>query len=160
MGTTIGIRREDKNEWERRVPLIPSDIADLQRDHDLDFIVQPSPIRVFTDADYTAAGLTVNEDISDADIVVAVKEIPTAMLQAKTVYLCFSHTVKGQSYNMPLLQRFLDVGATLIDYELIADEQKRRLIFFSRHAGYAGAIETLVALGQRLEHQGLTTPLL
>ena len=30
MGVTIGIRREDKNKWERRVPLIPGDVADLQ----------------------------------------------------------------------------------------------------------------------------------
>lgn len=160
MGVTIGIRREDKNRWERRVPLIPTDIADLQRQHDLDFIIQPSPIRVFTDTDYTAAGLVVQEDISSAGIVIAVKEIPAAMLQAKTVYLCFSHTIKGQSFNMPLLQRFLDVGATLLDYELIADEKKQRLIYFSLYAGYAGTIETLVALGERLEHQGLPTPLL
>jgi len=27
MGMTIGIRREDKNEWERRVPLTPAAIA-------------------------------------------------------------------------------------------------------------------------------------
>ena len=29
MGVTIGIRREDKNEWERRVPLVPADLAEL-----------------------------------------------------------------------------------------------------------------------------------
>ncbi len=160
MDVTIGIRREDKNEWERRVPLVPSDVADLMRDNDLDFIVQPSPIRVFTDEDFSAAGVTVAEDISTADIVVAVKEVPISMVQEKTVYLCFSHTIKGQAYNMPLLRRFLDTGATLIDYERIADEQNRRLIFFSLHAGYAGAIETLVALGQRLKTQGTETPLL
>ncbi|RKZ91112.1 MAG: hypothetical protein DRQ40_10260 [Gammaproteobacteria bacterium] len=160
MGATIGIRREDKNKWERRVPLVPADLAELQRNHDLDFIVQPSPIRVFTDADYVGAGIKVQEDLTAADVVVAVKEVPIDMVQEKTVYLCFSHTIKGQDYNMPLLQRCLDVGATLIDYERIADEQNRRLIFFSLHAGYAGAIETLVALGSRLEQQGLTTPLL
>jgi alpha-aminoadipic semialdehyde synthase len=160
MGVTIGIRREDKNEWERRVPLVPSDLATLQRDHDLDFVVQPSPIRVFGDTDYSAAGITVAEDLNPAAIVVAVKEVPADLLRDRTVYLCFSHTIKGQDHNMPLLQRFLDVGATLIDYELISDERNRRLIYFSLHAGYAGAIETLVALGQRLEYQGLTTPLL
>ena len=26
---TIGIRREDKNEWERRVPLVPGDVLEL-----------------------------------------------------------------------------------------------------------------------------------
>lgn len=160
MGVTIGIRREDKNEWERRVPLVPADLATLAKAHDLNFVVQPSPIRVFTDADFTDVGITVAEDLSPADIIVAVKEVPIDMVQEKKVYLCFSHTIKGQDYNMPLLKRFLNVGATLIDYERIADEQNRRLIFFSLHAGYAGTIETLVALASRLEHQGLTTPLL
>jgi len=87
MGVTVGIRREDKNKWERRVPLIPADVADLQRDHKINFIVQPSPIRVFSDTDYENAGVAVNEDITSANIVVAVKEIPEEMLREKTVYL-------------------------------------------------------------------------
>lgn len=160
MGAVIGIRREDKNKWERRVPLVPADLADLKKKHDVDFIVQPSPIRVFTDDDYRAAGITVDEDLSSADVIFAVKEIPLSMLQGKKAFVYFSHTVKGQDYNMPMLQHLLDEGATLIDYERIADEQNRRLIFFSIHAGYAGMIESLVALGLRLELQGRKTPLL
>ncbi len=160
MGAVIGIRREDKNKWERRVPLVPADLADLKKKHDVDFIIQPSPIRVFTDDDYRAAGLTVDEDLSSADIIFAVKEIPLSLLQGKKAFVYFSHTVKGQDYNMPMLQHLLDEGATLIDYERIADEQNRRLIFFSIHAGYAGMIESLVALGLRLELQGRKTPLL
>ncbi len=160
MGAVIGIRREDKNKWERRVPLVPADLADLQKKHDIDFIIQPSPIRVFTDEDYISSGLKVDEDISPADIVFAVKEIPMTMLKGKKVFVYFSHTVKGQDYNMPMLQLLLDEGATLIDYERIADEQNRRLIFFSIHAGYAGMIESLVCMAQRLELQGKKTPLL
>lgn len=160
MGAVIGIRREDKNEWERRVPLVPADLAELKKNHDVDFIIQPSSIRVFKDDDYLSAGLKVDEDLSDADIVFAVKEIPMSMLDEKKAYVYFSHTVKGQDYNMPMLQHLLDKGATLIDYERIADEQNRRLIFFSIHAGYAGMIESLVALGLRLELQGRRTPLL
>ena len=159
MGVTIGIRREDKNQWERRVPLTPDDIAMLRHAHDLEFIVQPSTIRIFSDEQYATAGATISEDLAPADIVVAVKEIPLNELREKTVYLYFSHTIKGQAHNMPMLQHLLDMGATLIDYERVADEQNRRLIFFSLHAGYAGAIETLRALGQRLEVNGLTTPL-
>ena len=49
-----------------------------------------------------------------------------------------------------MLQHLLDSGSTLIDYERIADEQNRRLIFFSVHAGYAGMIESLVCLAQRM----------
>lgn len=159
MGVTIGIRREDKNRWERRVPLAPPDVAALRAAHDLTFIVQPSPIRVFADDEYAAAGATVAEDLSRAGIVVAVKEIPLELLRERTTYLFFSHTVKGQKYNMPLLQRILDLGATLIDYERIVNEQNRRLIFFSLHAGYAGIVETLAALGRRLAAQGRATAL-
>ncbi len=159
MGVTIGIRREDKNKWERRVPLIPGDIETLRARHDLAFVVQPSPIRVYGDEEYVAAGAEVGEDLTRAGVVVAVKEVPLELLQARTAYLFFSHTVKGQRYNMPLLQRILDVGATLIDYERIVNEQNRRLIFFSLHAGYAGMVETLAALGRRLAAQGRPTPL-
>lgn len=160
MGLTIGIRREDKNEWERRVPLVPADLADLKRDHDIAFLVQPSGIRVFGDEEYRQAGVTVGEDLAAADVVFAVKEIPVALLTGRRVFVYFSHTVKGQAYNMAMLKHLLDQGATLIDYEKIADEKNRRLIFFSLHAGYAGMIESLVCLGRRFAWQGKQTPLL
>lgn len=159
VGVTIGIRREDKNKWERRVPLVPSDVADLRHRHALTFLVQPSPLRVFADDEYAAAGAVVSEELAPAGVVVAVKEIPLELLRERTVYLFFSHTVKGQKYNMPLLQRILDLGATLIDYERIVNEQNRRLIFFSLHAGYAGVIEALGALGRRFASQGRLSPL-
>ena len=160
MGVTIGIRREDKNEWERRVPLVPADLVELNKDPNLTFTIQPSGIRVFTDDEYRQAGIKVEEGLDDADIVVAVKEIPIDVLQEKKVYFFFSHTIKGQPYNMPLLQHLLDTKSTLIDYERIADEQNRRLIFFSVHAGYAGMIESLVCLARRMEYNGVKTPLL
>lgn len=50
---------------------------------------------------------------------------------------------------MPLLRRLMELGCTLIDYERIVDDQGRRLVFFGRHAGLAGMIDTLWALGQR-----------
>ncbi|MCP4574373.1 MAG: hypothetical protein GY838_18620 [bacterium] len=159
MSKVVGIRREDKSEWERRVPLVPADVQTLRRDHGLEFVIQPSSIRVFKDDEYEAAGADVSEDLSGVDVLIAVKEVPAAQILSGRSHLFFSHTVKGQDYNMPLLRHVLDVGATLIDYERIADEQNRRLIFFSIHAGYAGTIETLWALGQRLKLEGRDTPL-
>ena len=35
MSFTIGIRREDKNEWERRVPLVPEHIKEFKEKHDI-----------------------------------------------------------------------------------------------------------------------------
>ncbi|MBP1599040.1 MAG: alanine dehydrogenase/PNT domain protein [Acidobacteria bacterium] len=159
MTVTIGIRREDKNEWERRVPFIPADLAALQSRCGLRFLVQPSPIRVFKDGEYAASGVTLSEDLSSAPLILAIKEIPTELLLPGRVYVCFAHVAKGQAYNMPMLQRYLELGCSLLDYEKITDESNRRLIFFGRHAGYAGMVETLRCLGQRLAAKGLQTPL-
>jgi alanine dehydrogenase len=154
----IGIRREDKNRWERRVPLIPADAAALQA-QGLRLLVQSSPNRVFPDREYTALGVTVAEDLEPADLVLAVKEIPTELLRAGKVYVYFAHVIKGQDHNMAMLQRLLDLGCSLVDYERIVDAQGRRLVFFSLHAGHAGMIDTLWTLGQRWRAQGITTPL-
>ncbi len=118
---TIGIRLEDKNRWERRVPLTPTDAAEVQRASGHEILVQSSPIRVFTDDEYREAGLTVTDDATTADVLVGVKEIPMEMFRPGGVYLCFSHVIKAQDYNMPMLGRLLDVGATLLDYERIVD---------------------------------------
>ena len=154
----IGVRREDKNKWERRVPLIPAHVETLVREHDLRVLVQPSSIRAFSDADYAAAGALVQEDLSAADVIVAVKEIPIDLLQPRKTYLFFSHTIKGQAYNMPLLRRLMELECQLIDYERILDDQNRRLIAFGEYAGLAGMLDTLAALGQRLEWEGIATP--
>jgi len=159
MSNIIGIRREDKNKWERRVPLAPVHVARLVQEHKLKVVVQPSPIRALTEADYAGAGAIVQEDISEAGVVLAVKEIPLELLQANKTYLFFSHTIKGQAYNMPLLQQLLDLNCRLIDYERIVDAQNRRLILFGRYAGLAGMIDTLHTLGQRLAWEGIDTPL-
>ncbi|MCX5737476.1 MAG: bifunctional lysine ketoglutarate reductase /saccharopine dehydrogenase family protein [Proteobacteria bacterium] len=155
-----GIRREDKNRWERRVPLTPEDVGELIARHGLGFHVQPSPIRVFPDERYAAAGATLREDLSDCDLILGVKEVPTALLLPRKGYIFFSHTIKCQPYNMPMLRRLLDLGGTLFDYELIADERGRRLVFFGNFAGLAGMIVTLHALGERLQIEGIPSPFL
>ncbi|MBU1071751.1 hypothetical protein KKG45_00735, partial [bacterium] len=159
MSAVIGIRREDKNKWERRVPLTPDDAAAVQKARGHRIVVQPSPIRVFADDTYRDAGLEVSEAALEADILIGVKEIPPELYRPGKVYVNFSHTIKGQPYNMPLLRRYLELGCSLVDYECIADDEGRRLIFFSLHAGYAGMIESLRALGLRLASRGLATPL-
>jgi len=57
-----------------------------------------------------------------------------------------------------MLKRMMELRCTLIDYERIVDEQGRRLVFFGRQAGQAGMIDTLWALGQRLQAEGIESP--
>lgn len=156
---TIGIRREDKSRWERRVPLVPQDLQALGRQNGVQFVVQPSPIRVFSDEAYRQAGARLAEDLSDCPLVMAVKEIPEHLLQAGKTYLFFSHVIKGQPHNMPMLRRLLELGCTLIDYECITEADGRRLVLFGRHAGLAGMIDSLWALGRRLAAEQVLSPL-
>lgn len=158
MKAIIGIRREDKNLWERRAPLTPDQVASLIRVHGLEVYVQPSEQRIFSDDAYRLAGASVGEDLSRCRTVLAIKEIPVDFYQEGTTYLFFSHTIKGQAHNMPILKRMMEKRCQLIDYERIVDDQGRRLVLFGRHAGLAGMIETLVALGQRLAAEGIETP--
>ncbi len=152
----IGIRREDKDPWEARVPLIPDDVASLTSSGTVEIVVQPSPQRVFTEDEYVRAGARIDEDLSTCDIVVAVKEIPRELFTPGATYAFFSHTIKGQPYNMDMLRRLMELECELIDYERITDHRGQRLIFFSRFAGLAGAIDSLWTLGRRLEWEGLT----
>ncbi|HUU37725.1 MAG TPA: hypothetical protein VMW46_05915, partial [Candidatus Desulfaltia sp.] len=154
----LGIRREDKNPWERRVPIIPVHARELMRELPLEIWIQPSPIRIFADEDYRREGVTVSEDLSPCSVVLAVKEIPATFFRDETVYIFFSHTIKGQPHNMPMLKRMMEHRATLIDYERIVDGKGRRLVFFGRQAGQAGMIDTLWALGKRLRREGIKNP--
>lgn len=153
----IGIRREDKNEWEKRVPLTPSDLKELKLKYGIEAIVQPSNIRFFKDSDYREAGIEVNEDLSSANTIFAVKEIPKELFQANKTYVFFAHVIKGQSYNLPMLKRMMELKCNLIDYERIVNEKNQRLIFFGRFAGLAGIVETLHSFGQKLKLQGYST---
>lgn len=155
----IGIRREDKSRWEARIPLVPDHIRTLGA-QGVEILVQPSSQRVFTDAELEAAGARVQEDLTSASVVLGVKEIPIEVFEPGKTYVFFSHTIKGQPYNMPMLRRMMELGCSLIDYERIADEDGRRLVSFSRFAGLAGMLDTLWVYGRRLAAEGEETPLL
>ncbi|MFP4548606.1 MAG: hypothetical protein ACLFQM_10790 [Fidelibacterota bacterium] len=154
----IGIRREDKNIWEGRVPLVPADIAKLNKEKDLEFFIQPSKIRAFKDKEFEEIGVTVTEDLSDCDMVIAVKEIPVDFFLDNKKYMFFSHTIKGQKENIPILRKILEKRATLIDYEKIIDENNRRLVFFGKYAGISGMIDSFYGYGEKLRLEGISTP--
>jgi len=158
MKTKIGIRREDINKWEKRVPLIPSHARELAGGHALEIQIQPSTIRVFTDDDYRVSGIPVREDISACSIVLALKEIPIERLEKDKVYVFFSHTAKGQSHNMPMLKKMMEMGCTIIDYEKMVNDKGQRVLFFGNYAGHAGMVDTLWALGRRLAVEGVQNP--
>ncbi len=154
----IGIRHESKYAPERRSPLVPSDVSELVKGEGISVFVEKSAKRIFSDREYRDAGAEVVDDVSFCDVILGVKEMPEGYFQEGKTYLYFSHVIKGQPQNMPMLRDLMQSGATLIDYERISDSTGRRLIFFGRHAGYAGMINTLWTLGRRLQVLGYKTP--
>lgn len=57
--------------------------------------------------DYIKAGGIIQEDISEASLIVGVKRPPEGKLIPKKNYAFFSHTIKAQEANMPLLDEIL-----------------------------------------------------
>ncbi|MEA3288406.1 MAG: hypothetical protein U9Q77_13675 [Candidatus Marinimicrobia bacterium] len=158
MTARIGIIGEHKP-GEARIPLTPVQIQQLHTQNpQLSITVQPSEQRKFKDIEFSSIGIEMPADLKAANLVMAVKEIDVKDIHSKQAYLYFSHTIKGQDYNMSMLQHILDVGATLLDYELISDEQDRRLVFFGRHAGLAGMVNSLWSYGQRQAVLGVNSP--
>lgn len=160
MSKFIGIRHEDKYVMERRAPLTPRHVERLIKGKHLDIVVQSSPKRIFTDEEYRQAGARIADNLGECSVILGVKEMPESFFEPGKTYVFFSHVIKGQSYNMPMLKRMMEMGCNLIDYEKIVDEQGRRLIFFGRYAGLAGMINSLWSLGLRLKEHGFDTPFL
>ena len=104
----IGIRREGKNRWERRVPLCPDQVERLVKELGVTVYIQPSTKRVIPNEKYVEAGAIVQEDLSSADIIMGVKEVPVKDLIPEKTYMFFSHTHKGQPYNMIMLRNILE----------------------------------------------------
>ncbi len=139
--------------------MIPEDLKQLKEQFGIHAVIQPSSLRIYPDDAFTQAGATVAEDLSGAGTVFAVKEIPLQLLEKNKTYVYFSHTIKGQPYNMDMLRRLMALKCNLIDYERIVDEKNQRLIFFGTHAGYAGMVETLFAYARKMEMKQVSSAL-
>ena len=146
----IGLIREGKIPSDSRVALTPAQCKWLHKNfEDVKVMVQQSSSRCYSDKEYQLAGVTVQEDISDSDVLLGIKEVPVNMLIAGKTYLFFSHTKKLQSYNQKLIQTIAAKKITLIDYECLEHEDGTRIIGFGFFAGIVGAHNGMMAYGNR-----------
>ena len=150
--TKIGIIREGKVPPDKRVPLSPHECKELLAAYlQLEIIIQPSPIRCYSDQEYLAAGLSLSEDLSNCDYLLGIKEVPLEMLIPNKKYLFFSHTIKKQPHNQKLLKNILEKNIQLIDYECLTDAEHQRVIGFGRYAGVIGAYNGILGYGTRYD---------
>ncbi len=151
-------------QWERRVPLIPSDVSHLTKSG-VRVLVQPSTMRIYKDMEFKSAGAELVEDVSPAHTILGVKEFPMENLIENKAYMIFSHTIKAQAYNMPFLDECLKKRVRLFDYETIRAAPQPgvpgaggRLVAFGKFAGYAGMIDCFRGVGERLLSLGYSSP--
>ncbi|SDE53324.1 Alanine dehydrogenase [Pricia antarctica] len=148
----FGIIRERKNPPDRRVVLSPKACQKVLSTHrNAEIIVEPSPIRTYTDAEYRAAGIVVGPKMEDCDVLLGVKEVPIDDLIPNKKYFFFSHTIKKQPYNRELLRAILDKNIELYDHEVITNAKEQRLVAFGRYAGIVGAYNGFRAYGLKYD---------
>ena len=146
----IGIIREGKIPPDKRVPLTPAQCVEVQESFPgVKVFVQPGLVRYFHDEAYLQQGIVVQEDLSECDVLLGVKEVPARKLIPGKIYFFFSHTIKMQPYNKKLLKNILQKNIQLVDYEVLTDSKGLRIIGFGRFAGLAGAYNGLRAFGRR-----------
>jgi len=148
----IGVIREGKVPPDFRTPLTPAQCSALAAmfPH-VEVYVQSSAIRTFSDEEYRNQGLSVVEGLHHCDIILGVKEVPIDALIPHKTYMFFSHTYKKQPYNRELLQAILAKRIRLIDYEVIRDKYRNRIIGFGRYAGIVGCYNGFLTYG--LKHK-------
>lgn len=146
----IGIIKEGKVPIDRRVPLTPSQCAEILSNYDnVSIKCQRSDIRCFPDEEYAKAGVELVDDVSDCAIILGVKEVPIDMLVNGKTHFFFSHTIKKQDYNRGLLRSVLEKQIRLIDWECLTNREGQRLIAFGRYAGIVGAYNGILTFGKR-----------
>ncbi len=144
----FGIIRERKTPPDRRVVLSPTACQKVLSAYDeASITVEPSPIRIFSDDEYRDAGIDVEPDMAQCDVLLGVKEVPVEALIPNKKYFFFSHTIKKQPYNRKLLQAILQKNIELYDHEVITDARGNRLVAFGRYAGIVGAYNGIRAYG-------------
>ena len=146
----ISIIREGKVPPDMRVPLTPKQCVEVKTKYpNIELTVQSSPVRVFKDSNYSDLGISVTDEVNDADILLGVKEVPLYMLIPNKTYFFFTHTTKEQPYNRDLLRAILDKNIRIIDYEGLTNEKGVRIIGFGYYAGIVGAYNGIMAWGKR-----------
>jgi len=148
----IGVLREEKSPPDKRVPLTPLICSELVRKYpQVEIVVQPSKIRCYSDDEYVAFGITMQEDLSDCDVLMGVKEVPKENLIAGKKYFFFSHTIKKQPHNVKLMKALIEKKVQMIDYETLTDKNHNRIIGFGRYAGIVGAYNGILGYGLKYD---------
>ncbi|MCJ1448667.1 MAG: Saccharopine dehydrogenase [Stictis urceolatum] len=159
--TVIHLRSETKP-LEHRSALTPSTAKALL---DAGYVVniERSPVRIFSDDEFSAIGATLVPehswvDTSKETIILGLKELPEEDFPLHHSHVQFAHCYKGQTGWAKTLSRFSRGGGTLYDLEFLTHPSGQRVAAFGYHAGYSGAALALLNWSHQLTSAGEPLP--
>jgi saccharopine dehydrogenase (NAD+, L-lysine forming) len=144
----LGILRETRNPPDRRVPLTPPQIVALEELYpDVQFYVQPSDYRCYSNEEYEYLGIPLKEDLRECEVLMGVKEVDKRTFIPGKTYLFFAHVAKKQPHNREMFKEMVERKISLIDLERLTTDDGQRVVAFGRYAGIVGAYNGLRARG-------------
>lgn len=95
MSLKFGIVKELNQELDRRVAFSPTQLEELKLLYpQLEFRVESSDNRIFTDEEYESKGITVSSDITDCDVLIGINPIAPSNLILGKEYLFVTDLIK------------------------------------------------------------------
>jgi saccharopine dehydrogenase (NAD+, L-lysine-forming) len=144
----VGILRETRNPADRRVPLTPPQIVALEELYpNVEFFVQPSDFRCYSNEEYEYLDIPMKEDLRECDILMGVKEVDKRTFIPGKTYLFFAHVAKKQPHNLDMFKAMAENNLRFIDFEYLTTDEGQRVVAFGRYAGIVGAYNGLRARG-------------
>lgn len=135
---------------ESRCPLVPEDVATLQR-AGFTIMVEQSKNRIFANSEYSAVGATITtekwHDQAPGTLILGLKDLADLSRLCNHTHIYFSHSFKNQSNSTIILEAFQDTGSTLYDLEYFCEPDGKRSLSFGFYAGLTAA-----ALGLRQDY--------
>lgn len=155
----IGIIKETKFPVDNRVAFTPDQIKKLHLKYPyVEFKIQSSDIRAYSDEEYKAQGIEVVDNLNDCDFILGIKEADVSVLRPEKHYMFFGHIAKMQPYNKPLFKALIENKITFSDYEYLVDDNGNRLVAFGWYAGVVGLYYTLWGWGLKKNLYRLPKP--
>ena len=131
----VGILRETRNPADRRVPLTPPQIVALEELYpNVEFFVQPSDFRCYSNEEFEYLDIPMKEDIRECDILMGVKEVDKRTFIPGKTYLFFAHVAKKQPHNLGMFRAMTENKLGFIDFEYLTTDEGQRVVAFGRHA--------------------------
>ena len=164
----IGILREEGDDWERRVALVPIDCKLLIEKYNIEIFIQPSQIRCYSDKDYLNNKCKISENLENCSLIIGIQKISPNRLIKNKSYIFFA-SAKKAGLPFEILDFIIDNNIRLFDYEGIKHEQKSndfqqirnsKVISFSRIAGIAGTANIFKGISELLLSRKYSTPFL